>query len=455
MRDIEAMAYPLPEDILVRKLSGDLAGAQALIDIYLREHRAPELEPRLKLEQQVIARLPDNYPYTRAQALDMARAAIPGLDEAGFAELELSADIAYVYIDGQRRYFAEFLPSLLKLRPDVAARAGRAPDANKPLLDEAISLMRARGELGYRLHMRARLQVCDEAFTPGTYRAHLPLPAQAAQQSRLKLLSASPGLVCVADARADARTAYFERRLDANAPFEVEYEFDNRVRYFDADRPMPDMPLYPDVPAPNADDLAELPGHIMFTPYLRALASRIVGDADAPLERAWRIYDYVTGHVRYSYMREYFLLPPIAEYAALGLKGDCGVQALLFITLCRIAGVPARWQSGLYAAPGDVGSHDWAQFYAPGWGWLFADCSFGGAARRAGNAERWKFYFGNLDPYRMVANSRFQAPLRPALQFGRNDPYDNQSGECESETRLLRPNELCKAREVVEAIRLN
>ena len=56
MRDIEAMAYPLPEDILVRKLSGDLAGAQALIDIYLREHRAPELEPRLKLEQQVIAR---------------------------------------------------------------------------------------------------------------------------------------------------------------------------------------------------------------------------------------------------------------------------------------------------------------------------------------------------------------------------------------------------------------
>ena len=86
-----------------------------------------------------------------------------------------------MYIDGQRRYFAEFLPSLLKLRPDVAALAGRAPDAYKPLLDEAISLMRARGELGYRLHMRARLQVCDEAFTPGTYRAHLPLPAQAAQ----------------------------------------------------------------------------------------------------------------------------------------------------------------------------------------------------------------------------------------------------------------------------------
>ena len=34
------------------------------------------------------------------------------------------------------------------------------------------------------------------------------------------------------------------------------------------------------------------------------------------------------------------------------------MQALLFITMCRIAGVPARWQSGLYAEPGSVGMHD-------------------------------------------------------------------------------------------------
>ena len=35
--------------------------------------------------------------------------------------------------------------------------------------------------------------------------------------------------------------------------------------------------------------------------------------------------------------------------------GDCGVFALLFITLCRIAGIPARWQSGLAVRPGRVG----------------------------------------------------------------------------------------------------
>lgn len=452
MADIEAMAYPLPEDILVRKLSGDLEGALALIDVYLDEMRAPELNARLELEKLVIARLPDNYPYTRAQALDMARAAIPGLSEGEFEELERRADIAYAYIGREKRYFSEFLPSLMRLRPELAARAGRAPAPGNPLLDGAIERLRAGGELGYALSMRARLRVCDGAFAPGVYRALLPLPARTAQQSNIRLISASPGLAGVGDERAEARCAFFERRMDASEPFEVEYEFEARVRYFDGALPAPDAPLYPDAPEPCADDLAELPGHIVFTPYIRRLVARITEGAASPLERAWRIYDYVTGSVRYSYMREYFLLPPpIAEYAALGLKGDCGVQALMFITLCRASGVPARWQSGLYAAPGDVGSHDWAQFYAPGWGWLFVDCSFGGAARRAGSRERWKFYFGNLDPYRMAANSRFQADTGFGMRFGRNDPYDNQRGECESERRLMRPDELEAERVVISA----
>ncbi|MFQ8759290.1 MAG: hypothetical protein ACLSAF_07420 [Intestinimonas sp.] len=33
-------------------------------------------------------------------------------------------------------------------------------------------------------------------------------------------------------------------------------------------------------------------------------------------------------------------------------------MALLFIALCRIAGVPARWESGLSVRPDHVGPHD-------------------------------------------------------------------------------------------------
>ena len=49
-------------------------------------------------------------------------------------------------------------------------------------------------------------------------------------------------------------------------------------------------------------------------------------------------------------MREYYAIPNISEYCAVNQKGDCGVQALLFITLCRMANIPAEWESGLYVS---------------------------------------------------------------------------------------------------------
>lgn len=54
------------------------------------------------------------------------------------------------------------------------------------------------------------------------------------------------------------------------------------------------------------------------------------------------------------------------------------------------------------------GAHDWAQFYVEPYGWLYADPSFGGGAAREHNEARRLHYFGNLDPYRMVANTQFQ-----------------------------------------------
>ena len=179
------------------------------------------------------------------------------------------------------------------------------------------------------------------------------------------------------------------------------------------------------------EDLDPQLPHLAFTPYLQALCRELVGDEVIPVRRAKRFYDFITGQVLYSYVRNYLLIENGAEYAAVNLRGDCGLQALLFIALCRIAGIPARWQSGLYAAPGDAGSHDWAWFYTEAWGWLPADCSFGGAARRGGNAERREFYFGNLDPYRAVFNHAYMGAFQPERHFQRNDPYDNQSGECE------------------------
>ena len=152
----------------------------------------------------------------------------------------------------------------------------------------------------------------------------------------------------------------------------------------------------------------------------------------------------------YSFVRTYITIPQIPDYVATGWKGDCGFQALLFITMCRIAGVPARWQSGLYTPPNSAGSHDWAQFYVAPYGWMFADVSFGGSAYRDGDEERRSFYFGNLDPYRMPAASQFQHPFYPPMTWNRNDPYDNQVGEAEYEDRSLRGEEYDTQHEILE-----
>ena len=189
---------------------------------------------------------------------------------------------------------------------------------------------------------------------------------------------------------------------------------------------------------------------MVFTPYLRSLLEEILQGEKNPVNKARKIYDYVTTHVMYSFMREYYCIENISEYAAVNLKGDCGVQALLFITLCRMAGIPARWQSGLYVTEPYTGCHDWAQFYIAPYGWVFADLSFGGSAYRAGEMERWNYYFGNLDVFRMVANSDIQSELMPPKKHLRADEIDNQIGEIEFEDRGLLRSQLEAEQELLE-----
>lgn len=167
------------------------------------------------------------------------------------------------------------------------------------------------------------------------------------------------------------------------------------------------------------------------------------------MEKARRFYDFISLKMKYTYMPSYFALDNIAENCARSFTGDCGVFALLFITLCRCAGIPAQWQSGLVAEPEYCGGHDWARFYVAPHGWLYADPSFGTAAVRAKNEERRQFYFGNLDPYRMVANRAFQAPFTVEKEFWRADPYDNQLGEMETETRGLLYGEYDRGKELL------
>ena len=190
------------------------------------------------------------------------------------------------------------------------------------------------------------------------------------------------------------------------------------------------------------EELAEKSPHIMFTAFLKKLLAELTTADMTLVEKAFKIYEFVTTQVNYSFMREYYTIPNISEYCAVNQKGDCGVQALLFITLCRMAGIPAKWESGLYVSEYTQGCHDWAKFYLPTVGWVYADASFGGSAFRGNNDTRWKYYFGNLDIFRMPANDDIQTDFTISKKQLRGDPIDNQRGEFESRERGFRYNEL-------------
>ena len=62
----------LPEDILRRKLHGDFEGAIRLIDRRLaREDQPQGLRNCLTVQREMMVRIPDDYPYSREEALAM------------------------------------------------------------------------------------------------------------------------------------------------------------------------------------------------------------------------------------------------------------------------------------------------------------------------------------------------------------------------------------------------
>ena len=426
---VDSLSMPLPEDILKRKWAGDLEGAIKAIDRRLQWELPEMLRARLECERERIRRLPTQYPWNRAQAFARLQELVPGVTEEQFDAWELDGRIDFIYINGEKRYFLRCHRSIAK-HPELVRLAGKEVRPDNDWLDPMISEIKQQGSLAYRITLATSVYVDQEDFVPGEYLVHLPFPAASAQQSDIVLLEGDPDGISPEDA--PARTLHWRRRLDDWHEFAVKYSYTSCIRYADPlNQAAPSAPLYPNAMPPCADDLAEDGAFMRFTPYLRDLAASIARDAATDVEKAWRFYEFVTTKVDYAFMRDYFQIDSLNEYCAVNLRGDCGLQALLFILLCRIGGIPARWQSGLAVEPTYTGSHDWAQFYLEGWGWLFADCSYGGSAYRYGAAERHRFYFGNLDPMRMVANRAFQAEVEPGLSVLRVDPYDNQGGEVE------------------------
>ena len=450
---LQYLRYELPDDIRRRKLHGDFAGALRLIDRRLGDPATPEaLRGALEVQKLILRMLPEEFPYSREDALGIIREKIPEFTEEEFDEYVDDRRIRWIYVNGEPRYFERFFSTLCKAAPGFAQRAGvkmggveSATSGSKEndRLDIAIRKIKENGSMTNRIRIRASVKLKDESFTPGMFiRAHLPIPAACPQQSEIRIEKLWPENGMIAPEDAHQRTVCWEETMVENHEFMVEYSYLHTARYTDAYNGE-------GIPGVYDFDVQEQAPHIVFTPYLKALCEELTAGMTDPLQKARAFYDFITLNMKYTFMPSYITLENIAENCARNFTGDCGVFALLFITMCRCVGIPAQWQSGLTAEPDFIGGHDWARFYVEPYGWLFADPSYGTGAVRANSEARRQFYFGNLDPYRFVANSAFQENFTVPKEHWRADPYDNQLGEMETRDRGFEYGEFLRSKEIL------
>ncbi|HPE69044.1 MAG TPA: transglutaminase-like domain-containing protein [Thermotogota bacterium] len=450
--ELQWMNYPVPD--CVRRLveEGQFFRALEKIEEQQKGVATQGAFQRLAFERTRILDLKRTYPWCRSEAKQHLQEQLPDVSEEEWNRFQEEQWLDCIPVEGETRFERRFVENLFFLHPELAPRRKNGNALREktdgllhPMIDQ---LIQGKGaERSYRVEAQIRLSFRPtHPYRGKKTRCWLPFPREDLQQSGGVLLEADPVPTMVSPACWGQRTVFFERDGVKDQEFTLRFGYSIRPicsavdpqqvqRLSKADRSRLRPFLQPEAP------------HVCFTPLLRELAENLSANQQNPYFVAQNIYSWITQNVRYRYMLPYRLYSCLAEYAVVNRLGDCGVQAFAFITLCRLAGIPARWQSGWYANPGGVGNHDWALFYVAPYGWLPVDCSFGGA-RRERPAYR-SFFFTNLDPFRMVSTSSPSCPFRPATDFFRADPFDNQSGELQTDQQTVDPAEYHSTAEIL------
>lgn len=453
-----------PVMVRVRQLIADgrLAEAEAALEA---DRAAGEAGRKRAAEDglETIRRLRRDYHLDLPMLVERLRGAIPDVTESDVRRWQQAGEVQHRVLDGRVAFFIREPSNIFRFCDEAkrrraaqwATRPAGVPDkqarAEEALLKHLADVIEAAESSGrtevlpIRHRIRYKLTVLPNrpgARRGSLVRCWLPFPQEYRQQKEVKLVRASPAGYRIAPnaivggnpGGAAQRTLYLEQRIDDPAQpvvFEEELEYVSFAFYPGLDdaaaRPLPSD-------WGNAC-LGERPPHIVFPPALREAVRQAVGDEANPLVRARRIFHYVATTMRYCAEEEYAIIPSFTAKALETRKGDCGIHSMLFISMCRAAGIPARWQSGWETQPLQWNMHDWAEFYVEPWGWLPADTSYG--LQASDDPRVREFYFGHQDSYRMIVNLDYGCPLDPPKSSLRSEPADFQRGEVEIDGRNL------------------
>ena len=325
----------LPDDVERLKAAGYYKEAVARIDEYLAEdwtetqnsprsqglempeyeqpanpvpHGVDALRDALLVQKEIMCRLPQEYCWNEAQAVARMQGLVRDFTVEEFRQLVHDGRVDWRFVEGEKHYLDRFAETLIATHADLAARqldppapATLARERRRRIHDQ----MEREGQASARITLKTSVGMSDEAFAAALakakaegresvhVRAWLAIPRNAwPERDRVQCFTEQPGRI--ADANAPQRTVCWEADLTENRRFGVQYRYKTTAVYADPLDfvPAPEQPTF---------DTEEQAPHIVFTPYLRALAAQLTEGITDPAEKAKRIYDYVTLNVRYHY----------------------------------------------------------------------------------------------------------------------------------------------------------
>ena len=394
-------------------------------------------------EEDLHHRLSLDFCRTEAEVKAYIEQYIPDVSEAQLRQWEEQGALECMLIDGEKRYFRNAAPNLfridsvcraLKIAKEGSALSG-SEQVNQRHLPEVIRAVRAQQTPFVetkRFRITYTLTVEADAVPAGErVRCWLPYPRMdVPRQSEVKLLATSEKHYQHSAEDCMHSTLYMEKPAVKGQPtvFSETFSFASAAEWHDL-RPEQVLP-YDTTTVLYRTYTGEQDQHIRFTPRLRQLAAELTAGEEHPLRKARLLFQWVNDHFPWASAREYSTIDHIPEYVLTNRHGDCGQVTLLFLTLCRLCGIPSHFQSGFMLHPGEWNLHDWGEIYFEGVGWVPVDQSFGVPTFARNEDEHW-FFLGGIDAWRWIVNNDYGMPLDPEKRYPRSETVDFQRGEVE------------------------
>lgn len=399
--------------------------------------------PAYSWEEDLHQRFLRDFCLTEAQVKEYIQRYIPDVTDEQLRAWEESKALECMVLDGEKRYFYNAGPNLFRvdstcrrIKQEKEGTLGTYQEEDNKEITEIIAAVRKEGRPivePRRMRVTYTLTVDSNAVPAGEIiRCWLPYPrTDHPRQRDVKLISAN-GEYTIAPEECAHTTLYMEKRAVQGQPtvFTETFEYTASAAWYDL-KPE-DIQPYDTTTARYKLYTAERERHILFSPRLRELAARLAAGETNPLLIARRYFRWINDNFPWASAIEYSTIENIPEYVLDNHKGDCGQVTLLFVTLCRISGIPAHFQSGFMMHPGATNLHDWAEVYFEGVGWVPVDQSFGIPTYAGTTEEEW-FFLGGIDSWRWIVNRDFGMPLFPEKKFPRSETVDFQRGEVEWE----------------------